>query len=474
MKRSLSFLCTVVLTVFLLCGVCGVKVIATETTGTDTKEATFPTDDTILEGICIGEVMVGGLTKDEANNAILAYFGELNDKTFVLCVEDAAGSAEKTVKLSEFFVGWANPEVVDEVVGLAHKGNVIRRYKVRKDNEKSPAEFEIKLNVDRDGLLESLKRNMAEFETASVNAGIYLPDKNADFIITDASLGRMFMYDDIVASLVDYIENEWDFSDGQSFQVLTQITEPMYTEEDLKLIGRKAMGSFSTTFKSSSNERCANIENAASKINGTVIYPGDEFSTLGHITPFTEENGYFEAHSYYDGKLVDSVGGGVCQVATTLYNAVLQAELEVTKRKNHGLTVEYVQLSADAAVAESSGLDFCFNNNTQAPVLLSAYVENKALIIDIYGYDTRPEGRTIKYVHEILDEYEPGEDVYEDDPELPEGTTKVKQAAHKGYKAVLYKNVYMNGSLTEHIKVNESEYKAAPKYISVGTKKTED
>lgn len=473
MKRSLYFICTLVsaLTIYITCSM---QVTAAEATGTDTKEATFPTDDVILEGVFIGEISVGGMTKDEARNAVLAYLNGLNEKNFVLWVDDEAGTGEKKVRFSDFSVSWANPEVIDEAVGFAHKGNVIRRYKVRKDNEKNPAEFQIRLHADRNRLIEVLKVNLSEFEIEAINAGIYLPGRNEEFIITEASDGRLLLYEDTATTLVDYIENEWDFSDENYFQVLTQITKPAYTEELLRLIGRKAMGIFSTTFKSSPGERCANIENAALKINGTVIYPGEEFSTLGHIAPFTKENGYFEAHSYYDGKLVDSVGGGVCQVATTLYNAVLQAELEVTKRKNHGLTVDYVQLSADAAVAESSGLDFCFKNNTQAPVLLAAYVENRALIIEIYGYDTRPEGRTIKYVHEVLEEYEPGEDVYEDDPELPEGTTKVKQEAHKGYKTILYKNVYMNGSLTEHIKVNESEYKAAPKYISVGTKIAED
>jgi len=74
-------------------------------------------------------------------------------------------------------------------------------------------------------------------------------------------------------------------------------------------------------------------------------------------------------------------------------------------------------------------------------------------------------------VHEITEEYEPGEDIFEEDPELLEGTTEVKQKAHKGYKVILYKNVYVNGALTEHTKVNESEYKASPRYIAVGTAK---
>ena len=479
MKRSLSFVFAVIAcTVIMLCGFGGVSSEAAKAESTAievTEEATFPEgEDTILEGIFIGGVEVGGLTKEEAENAIAVYLQSLKAKSFVLQIEDTLGSGEKSVTLSDMSVIWANPEVLEEAVNLAQKGNVIRRYKERKDLENNHREFVIKLRVDKNILIEVLKERLAEFELPAVNASISLPGKDAEFHITESRDGRIVLYEDTAVTLVDYIENEWGFEDGVEFQVLTEITPAAFNTELVKLIGRKAMGSFYTTFKSSSGERSANINNAVSKINGVVVYPGQEFSTLAHIAPLTVENGYFEAGSYFGGKLTDSVGGGVCQVASTLYNAVLQAELEVTKRSNHGLTVDYVQLSADAAIAESSNMDFCFRNNTQVPVLLSAYVENKTLIVELYGYDTRSAARTIKYVHEVLEEYEPGEDIYEDDPELPAGTTEVKQKAHKGYKAVLYKNVYLNGSLTERIKVNESIYKAAPKYIAVGTKQPEE
>ena len=476
MKRSWIFSCMMlVCTLFFLCVSGSVQMAAEASVADGTNEAAFSDGgNTILEGIFIGEVEVGGLTKEEAENAVAVYLRELDDTTFILLIEDELGRGEKSIKLSDMDARWANPEVIDEVAELAKKGNVIKRYKERKDLENNPCEFNIKLRVDRDRLTDFLKETLKEFEVTAVNADISLPGKNAEFIITEGHDGRAVLYDEMTATLVDYVENEWDFTDGIQLQVLTEPVPAAYKSDSLRLIQRKAMGSFSTTFKSSSKERSANIKNAASKINGKVIYPGEEFSTLNCVTPFNAENGYFEAGSYFAGKLTDSFGGGVCQVASTLYNAVLWAELEVTKRNNHGLTVEYVQLAADAAIAESSGLDFCFKNNTQVPVLISAYVEDRTLTIELFGYDLRPAERTIKYVHEILEEYEPGEDVYEDDPELPKGVTEIKQAAHKGYKAVLYKNVYVNGSLTERIKVNESVYRAAPKYVAVGTKDTEE
>ena len=93
-------------------------------------------------------------------------------------------------------------------------------------------------------------------------------------------------------------------------------------------------------------------------MNGVTIYPGEEFSFYDTVKPFTEANGYYLAGSYMNGQVVDSFGGGICQVSTTLYNAVLLAELEVTERYPHSMVVSYVNRSADAAIAESSGKDF--------------------------------------------------------------------------------------------------------------------
>ena len=119
------------------------------------------------------------------------------------------------------------------------------------------------------------------------------------------------------------------------------------------------------------------MANGCSLINGTTLYPGEEFSTYKTVSPFSVANGYYMAGSYVSGKVVDSLGGGICQVSTTLYNAVLLAELEVTERYNHSMIVGYVDPSADAAIAESSGKDFKFVNNTDAPIYIEGYTHDK-------------------------------------------------------------------------------------------------
>ncbi len=432
--------------------------------------AAEPVCHTIPEGITIGNLEVGGLTKEEVDARIRALFEQQNQRTLTFTVEDATGTGEKKVSFATLGLTWANPEILEEIDGFARKGNVVKRYKELKDIENDKLCYDIKISVNREGMTDILKSELSELEIPAVNATISLPQRGADFVITEGQSGRQIIYEDMAVSLSDFLENEWIFGEDVAFEVITECVEPSVNADMCRLVGRKPMATFSTYYGFSTTERAKNVENAASKIKGLVLYPGEEFSLIKNVTPFTEENGYYKAGSYFQGRLTESLGGGVCQVSSTLYNAVLLAELLVTERNNHGLTVDYVQLSADAAVAESSNMDFRFKNDTSAPVIIYTYVADKTLTIELYGYDTRPANRKIEYVHEILETEKPGEDVYEDDPELPKGTEKVEQYAHTGYKAELYKNVYVNGKLVEHVKVNESVYKSAPKYIKVGTK----
>lgn len=112
------------------------------------------------------------------------------------------------------------------------------------------------------------------------------------------------------------------------------------------------------------------------------------------MVPFTEENGYAPAASYANGTVVESFGGGICQVSTTLYQAVLQAELEVTERHNHSMIVKYVEPSMDAAIAEGAK-DFRFVNNTEAPIYIEGYTYGGKIYFNLYGEEYRSADRKV-------------------------------------------------------------------------------
>ena len=219
-------------------------------------------------------------------------------------------------------------------------------------------------------------------------------------------------------------------------------------------------------------ERCAQYDVKAE--DATLVRENGEFRVVGGRTGYAldVETSVDMAGSYMNGKVVDSLGGGICQVSTTLYNAVLLAELEVTERNNHSMIVTYVDPSADAAIAESSGKDFKFVNNLEYPVYIEGITQNKRITFTIYGKETRDAGREVRYESEVLEVNRPPADMLYADASKPLGYL-VYDSAHIGYKARLWKVVLENGTEVSRTQVNSSSYKMVPRSGTVGTA-TED
>ena len=166
--------------------------------------------------------------------------------------------------------------------------------------------------------------------------------------------------------------------------------------------------------------------------------------------------------------MVDSFGGGICQVSTTLYNAVLLAELEVVERHPHSMLVNYVEPSRDAAIATGL-LDFRFKNNYDAPVCILAEIDaaNQMKFV-IYGKDTREKGRTIKFESETLTTAEAGS-VYQENPQAPLGSMKYSGSPHTGKTAQLWKVIYKDGQEVSREVINQSTYARSDQVVEVGT-----
>ena len=226
-------------------------------------------------------------------------------------------------------------------------------------------------------------------------------------------------------------------------------------------------GSCTTKFDPRAS-RATNIAVAASRINGVVIQPGEEFSFNRTILPRTAANGYVEAPIYVSGKHSTGTGGGICQVSTTLYQAVLQAELEVTERHNHSMIVKYVEPSMDAAIAEGAK-DFRFVNNTEAPIYIEGYTYGGKIYFNLYGEEYRSADRKVTYESETLETIDPTTELTAD-PEKAFGSMEQIQSAHTGYKAKLWKIVTENGEQVSKEEVNNSYYQMTPNKYKVGVK----
>lgn len=248
---------------------------------------------------------------------------------------------------------------------------------------------------------------------------------------------------------------------------MIDVTQPKGNAEDLAMV-KDVLGTFTTSYSTSGTSRRANVENGVRLINGTTLYPGEEFSTYESVRPFTEANGYYAAGSYLNGKVVDSIGGGICQVSTTLYNAVLLSELEVTERHNHSMIVSYVDPSMDAAIAESAGKDFKFKNNLNYPIYIEGVTQNKKVTFTIYGLEERSSDHKVKYESEVLKVTQPDSETIIQDAGMPVGSVVV-ESAHVGYVAQLWRVIEENGQEISREVINKSTYKVSPRSATVGT-----
>ena len=154
-------------------------------------------------------------------------------------------------------------------------------------------------------------------------------------------------------------------------------------------------GTCTTSYKGSSASRCNNVERAAANINMLILYPGQEISMSDAFLPRTAANGYKEAGAYMSGRVVQAMGGGICQVSSTVYNAAMNSGLTVTERHPHSMPVHDLPLGQDAAISAGSK-DLKIRNDFDFPVLFETYTENKKLTVNIYTNALKTAGASFR------------------------------------------------------------------------------
>ena len=417
--------------------------------------------ETILKGVSIDKLDVSGMTREEALAALESYEKNLGGQSIKLGIGDNVIEA----KLSDLGVTFDNEDLVDEAIGVGHAGNIMKRYKDQKDLQHSGKTFPLSWQTNEDTVRTYVENNCTKYDKKAQNAS--LTRENGAFNFVAGTEGLELNVDSAVRTISDYLENSWTSDNTEVLNLETQVTEPEGSAEELANI-KDLLGSFTTSFSTSGSNRCKNVSSGASHINGTVLYPGEEFSAYETVSPFTEANGYAMAGSYLNGEVVDSMGGGICQVSTTLYNAVLRAELNVTERSPHSMTVHYVDLSEDAAIA-GTYKDFKFVNSTEYPIYIEGYTtSDKKITFNIYGKETRDKNRTISFESQMVSET-PATTILQEDAGQGIGYKAVSSKGSSGYVAELYKIVKVNGVETDRIKVNKSTYKGTNRVVTYGT-----
>lgn len=419
-------------------------------------------DIVIVEGVYIGGVDVSGMTAGEATDAVNAYVNQLMAETIIFKgpktdLEMTYGDLGLTSKVDA---------AVAEAITIAQYGNLIERFMHMKDLEKDAYVIDMGLSIDKQLVGNILYDKQEELNVVAVDNTIVR--KNGKFEYVAGKTGQEIKIEDSVNALSKIISNECELAipEDNTFELASEVLEPRGSEEEFAAV-KDLLGTFSTDYSFSAKGRKQNVENGVDKINGTVVFPGDELSVYVLTAPYTKDNGYGVGYAFQDGESVESIGGGICQVATTLYDAALYAELEITKRMPHSMTVTYGGLSADAAIA-GTYKDLRFVNNTDAPIYVEGTYNGGWLTFNIYGKETRPANRKIKFEGEIISQNPSIPAKYNFVAE-PIGTYRIVQADHPGYTAQLWKYVYVDGVQTEKIRVNKSTYIDASMIVEIGT-----
>lgn len=179
----------------------------------------------------------------------------------------------------------------------------------------------------------------------------------------------------------------------------TDVVKATITTDSLKGVTSK-VSSFSTNYKIGPSG--TNLQLAAKNIDNIIVMPGETFSTEKAIGPTTLENGFVEANTYVGGEVVPGVGGGVCQVASTLYNTMLRAGIIPTERQNHMMPVSYVPMGLDATLADNL-IDLKFVNEFDYPIVINSYTSNNTLIIEFWSNPSITNGITYEPVANKID-----------------------------------------------------------------------
>ena len=381
--------------------------------GSHTQAVMAAEETTIENGISIGNVNVGGMTENQAISAVEEYVDGLMDTTFTLKGE--TGSIQMTAE--DMGVTADADTAVQEALAVGHAGSLSYAHSqifgvpanspvlddiTVKDLKKKKLVLDMHLSVNKQATAEKIYESADDLAVGAVDNGLKRVNGKFEFV-----KGKEGVEVDVVNSVYainDFLAQGWDGSNNE-IDLVTKTVEPRGDEKELAEI-TDLIGSYTTNFASSSAGRAKNVITGVSKVDGTILYPGEEFDLAKTVSPFTQENGYELAGAYQNGTVVESFGGGICQVATTLYNAVIRAELEITMRFNHSMLVHYVEPSMDAAIA-GNYKDLKFKNNLDAPVYIEGYCSGGIIYFNVYGKETRPSNREISFESETVSKTDP-------------------------------------------------------------------
>lgn len=413
---------------------------------------------TFFPGVTVDGVDLGGMSMEEAQ----ALFSDKQAQTsaeFSLVV--ASGERRWRITSDEVPMTFDAPSVLRQAYAVGRAGTLEERYAQINQAASQGIAFETGFVYDREAIAALVDIIGDSLDVEAADATLDAFDVNhRTFTFTEASAGYRIDRAQLQADILDALDaHAYD-------RVITpqgSSVEPKVTRAQLQgLFGR--ISSF-TTATTKDNDRNTNIALSAGALNGRVVMPGETLSFNSCTGQRTGEKGYREAGAIAGGVLVDDTGGGVCQTSSTLFNAVVRADLEIVERYAHSWPSSYVNKGEDATVNWPS-LDFVFRNNGEFPVFVVAWYADQAVTVELYG-KMLEDGQTIDLESEVTKTIKPSDEVlYTLDESLPAGTSKAGRTKRTGYVVDTYK-IYKDseGNEIKREKLWTTTYRASQKEI---------
>lgn len=415
--------------------------------------------DTFYPGVKIEDFDLEGMTKEEAREHISS---QLKTQDEGKAMKLSFGEEVYTVSLDDIDYKYDIDSPIEEAYQLGRNKKPLERYKEVKELKKNGANFTIEFSYDSQKIKE-IARNISE--------DLYAESKDASFSFNG---GKFDVTEDIVGQEVDEEElakiMEANVEELKDLEIPVETIEPKYSKEYYSRING-LIGEASTEYASSPAGRKANISLSTKQFNGRILHPGDQLSynaTVGNVSTAT---GYKVASVIINGEFVDGVGGGICQTSTTLYNALLQADLSIVQRSPHSIPITYVPKGTDAAVAAGSK-DLIFKNDFDFPVYISAYTAGDRVFFKVYG-DKNVKNYDIKIESKVTDviKHQVKENLKQN---AAPGSRTLVQTGRDGYKTVTYKHKIRNGKVFDSKLITSDYYREQTGIYDVGPPKPKD
>lgn len=410
-------------------------------------------------GVTMQGESLEGLTMEEAEELAEEYVQAYKNRAVTFTISETNLFQYNGEMLG---VEWRNPDVLEDVEKMLTTGNFVEQYTWQKDAEANPSEFILDLSCDEEYLYSEVM-NICDAYTA-VAANPACDVVGGQMVVTAGVIGREFDEQAIYEECLNRV-NDFTSTDLVLYDFPCVETYPDF-DVDLLSFDWSVLGEYSTN-KLGGGNREHNIATSAEHMDGTIVLPGMQASAMHNLYgDVTKEGGYLDAPTYNQGKQVNDISGGICQTTSTLYNALLRAEMKINYRSKHSMLVSYVPPSLDAMVSTSGG-DFLFTNSSEYPIYIESYVADDNLVVRIWGKEERPANRTVAFESELLEISWPTPlyNYYVNDDITTYGLAPLEEKAkaivesHPYVRSRAYKVVYVDGVEQSREILTEDTYK---------------